>query len=516
MKGIEIMARPSSWTKEDEQLLVDNFPYMSNLDLRNQFFPNRPIRGIESKARKMKLYKISDAWTKEEEDVLREYYGVKPIAELMEFLPNRTYSAIWSHANLIGLKTRYLWTESEIKILIDNYVAIGPEACEKLLPNHPYGSITDKAHELGLFRRPNPEDWTDEEIRLLKEYYNIYSAKELIKKFFPNRKIGQIEKKKRELGLNVTSRFKNGELYWTEERLRLLYDIYPHMNSEEFHDTYFPDLSLSGMYAMCNRLGIKKTKEFSSGWTEDEIEICRALYLDKTVLIDDICKACNKGPKQIEYMANKVLKLTRRAEFSDDEIEILKEKYPHMSTEDLVPVLENKTASQIDRFAHNELKLFKTKDYIRMATLDGTKNSLQPSSVQTTINNLLDDMKITFEEEYDIKYYLVDCYLTDYHLMIEVQGDFWHCSPLLNKNSVGIKNNVVKDKRKHTYIKNKYGIEVLYLWESDVRNNIDLCQKLIETYISSNGKLDNYHSFNYQMDEDGHLILINNIYKMPY
>lgn len=510
------MARPSSWTIEDEQLLIDNFPYMSNKELKEKFFPNRPVRGIESKARKMKLHKISDAWTRDEEDLIREHYGRTTLAEIALMLPNRTLCAISTHANLMGLKTRYVWTDEELQILKDNYVAIGSEACKELLPNHPYGSIIDKAHELRLFRRPNPEDWTDEEEDLLREYYNIYSTKELIKKFFPKRKIGQIEKKKKELGLKVTNRFRGGELYWTQNRLDLLWYVYPNMNSEEFHSLYFSDIPLSTMYAMCNKLGIKKTREFSSGWTEDEIELCRTLYLDKTVLIEDICVACNKSPRQVEYMANKVLMLTRRAEFSDDEIEILKEKYPHVSTEDLVSILMDKTVSQIDRFAHNELKLFKTKDYIRMVTLDGTRNSLQPSSVQTTINNLLDDMKIAFEDEYDIKYYLVDCYLTDYNLMIEVQGDFWHCSPLLNKNSVGIKNNVVKDKRKHTYIKNKYGIEVLYLWESDVRNNIDLCRKLIEVYIASNGKLDNYHSFNYQMDEDDCLTLINNIYKMPY
>lgn len=510
------MARPSSWTTEDELLLAKHFPYMPTKELHEKYFPNIPMRGLESKARKMKLYKTSDEWTQIEEQILKDNYGKVDSKELDQLLPNRTHTAIVSHANFMGLKTKYYWTDEELQILKDNYIEIGPEACEKLLPNHPYGSITDKAHELGLFRRPNPEDWTDEEEELLKEYYNVYSSGELIRKFFPNRKIGQIEKKKRELNLKVTSRFKDGELYWTDDRLRLLYDVYPHMNSEEFHDIYFSDLSLSAMYSMCNRLGIKKTKEFSSGWTDDEIELCKTLYSDKSVLIEDICKACNKGPRQIEYMANKVLKLTRRAEFSDDEIKILREKYPHTSTEDLVSILQDKTTSQIDRFAHNELKLFKTKDYIRMVTIDGTKNSLRLSSVQTIINELLKDMNVDFEEEYDVKYYLVDCYLTDYNLMIEVQGDFWHCSPLLNKNSKGIKKNTVKDKRKHTYIKNKYGIEVLYIWESDVRNNIELCKKLIELYINSNGILDNYHSFNYEIDNDDNLKLINQIYHMEY
>lgn len=512
------MARPSSWTQENEQLLIANFPYMSNEELQQKIFPDRPVRGIESHAKLLGLYKANGRWNPKDNQILIDNFGKMNCIEIQEqLLPQWSVATIRQHVKDLGLQTREMWSDAEIELLRKHYIDLETdELIKTYLPNRSYGSVLDKAHSLGLFKRPNPQEWTVEEEEILKQYYNSYSVEELIKRFFPDKKKCNINKKKKELGLVVTNKFTNGTFYWTQDKIDLLYNVYPNMNSEEFHALYFSDISLSNMYAECNKLGIKKSKEFSSGWTNAEIELCKELYLDKTVLIEDICLACNKGPKQIEYMANKVLGLTRRAEFSDDEIEILKEKYPHMSTEDLVPILKDKTASQIDRFAHNELKLFKTKDYIRMATLDGTRNSLQPSSVQAAINNLLDDMKISFEEEYDIKYYLVDCYLTDYHLMIEVQGDFWHCSPLLNKNSVGIKNNVVKDKRKHTYIKNKYGVEVLYLWEGDIRNNIGLCRKLIETYIASNGKLDNYHSFNYNMDEDGVLTLINNIYQMSY
>ena len=102
--------------------------------------------------------------------------------------------------------------------------------------------------------------------------------------------------------------------------------------------------------------------------------------------------------------------------------------------------------------------------------------------------------------------------------MIEVQGDFWHCSPLLSgkSNTSGIKRNLIKDKRKHTYIKNKYGIEVLYLWEKDINENFKLCKKLIELYIKNNGKLGNYHSFNYELNDNNELELIKEKYVVGY
>ena len=126
-------------------------------------------------------------------------------------------------------------------------------------------------------------------------------------------------------------------------------------------------------------------------------------------------------------------------------------------------------------------------------------------------------MGINYISEYECRFYLIDHYLTDYNLMIEVQGDFWHCSPLLSKkaNTNGVISNVAKDKRKHTFIKNKYGIEVLYLWETDVNENLELCKELIKLYIKNNGILENYHSFNYVLN-NGKLEVIEEKYVVGY
>ena len=131
------------------------------------------------------------------------------------------------------------------------------------------------------------------------------------------------------------------------------------------------------------------------------------------------------------------------------------------------------------------------------------------SSCQLIVNQILNDINIKFISEYPCKYYSIDNYLLDYNLMIEVQGDFWHCNPLkynqINQ-TVQVKR-IPKDKAKHTYIKNKYNIEILYLWETDINNNVELCKKLIQKYILNNGHLKNYHSFNYYLDDENQLCL---------
>jgi hypothetical protein len=59
-----------------------------------------------------------------------------------------------------------------------------------------------------------------------------------------------------------------------------------------------------------------------------------------------------------------------------------------------------------------------------------------------------------------------------------------------------------------------HNIDILYLWEYDIANNIELCKNLILKYINNNGILDNYQSFNYIL-KDNNLVLSNDIIK-PY
>lgn len=65
-------------------------------------------------------------------------------------------------------------------------------------------------------------------------------------------------------------------------------------------------------------------------------------------------------------------------------------------------------------------------------------------------------------------------------------------------NDIQLKD-TVRDKRKNTYIKKYYNINILYLWESDILNNQQLCKSLILYYIKNNGLLSDYNSFNYSL-----------------
>lgn len=123
---------------------------------------------------------------------------------------------------------------------------------------------------------------------------------------------------------------------------------------------------------------------------------------------------------------------------------------------------------------------------------------------QVKVNEILDMLQVRYINEQPFVYYSIDNYLPDYNLAIEVMGDYWHTSPLKYSDKINERQKFIisRDKAKHTYIANQYGIEILYLWESDIMNNEDICTALIQAYISNHGVLDNYHSFNYAIKND--------------
>lgn len=162
-----------------------------------------------------------------------------------------------------------------------------------------------------------------------------------------------------------------------------------------------------------------------------------------------------------------------------------------------------------------------TKNKLRIASLKRMKSEDRLNSkIQLKTNDLLDKNHIKYEREFFVDYYSVDNYLSEYNLMIEVMGNYWHANPqrynsekyLMNEKQ---KDWISNDKRKQSYVLNHYGINILYLWETDINNDVNKCEKLILEYIKKNGKLENYHSFNYNLDENGELKLCDNII-IPY
>lgn len=133
-----------------------------------------------------------------------------------------------------------------------------------------------------------------------------------------------------------------------------------------------------------------------------------------------------------------------------------------------------------------------------------------------TIIRILNDNRIYFRIEELIKYYKLDVYLPNQNLGIEINGDYWHCNPL-RFSEIKYKSQferISSDKSKNTYVKKKYGYNILYIWERDITRNLELCELLILKYIADGGVLENYNSFNYHVEDNK--IVINDTIIKPF
>lgn len=84
----------------------------------------------------------------------------------------------------------------------------------------------------------------------------------------------------------------------------------------------------------------------------------------------------------------------------------------------------------------------------------------------------LEQNKINFFQQYKLinKYY--DFYLSEYNLLVEVDGDYWHGKDILDENLLGLsqKKNRKNDKYKNELAK-EHKINLLRIWETDINNN---------------------------------------------
>lgn len=123
------------------------------------------------------------------------------------------------------------------------------------------------------------------------------------------------------------------------------------------------------------------------------------------------------------------------------------------------------------------------------------------TNIQIIINKVLDELNIRYDNEFNCKYVSIDnaIYVKDKMFFIECMGTYWHCDNREYQiiNYVMQKERIKLDKIKHSYIRDNYDIEILYLWEKDIIENLDLCKTLIKQYIEHEGELENYHSMNY-------------------
>lgn len=144
------MGRGSIWTEEETKFLIENYhkgPVYCSEKLSKSYY------SVKSKAKFMNICDKRNFWTKEDDQWLIDniHMGCSYCAERL----NRTINSIRNRTKVLKIKIPHeykrddIWTDEEIKILVENYPNIGPSGCAKFLNRTPK-AICTKAVKLNI------------------------------------------------------------------------------------------------------------------------------------------------------------------------------------------------------------------------------------------------------------------------------------------------------------------------------------------------------------------------------
>jgi G:T-mismatch repair DNA endonuclease (very short patch repair protein) len=117
------------------------------------------------------------------------------------------------------------------------------------------------------------------------------------------------------------------------------------------------------------------------------------------------------------------------------------------------------------------------------------KNGFVPTSkVEKYFGDILTECGFNFYEQFYVREIkaLYDFKINDRNILIEVDGDFWHCNPNTKFSEPTIEHqrkNLIKDKIKNEWCKNN-NYMLLRFWESDINNRPEWVKSELLKHIS--------------------------------
>lgn len=143
------------WSKEDEDILRKNYGKLSYKEISGLLHRNIKPHSIYRKACDMGIVESANVWSDEEVKVLIDNYSIKPMSEIIKLLPNRTQSAILGQARKYDLKSYFYinrrWSDDDVQYLIDNYIDKSYEEISNKL-NRTITAIKVKMYTLDLHK----------------------------------------------------------------------------------------------------------------------------------------------------------------------------------------------------------------------------------------------------------------------------------------------------------------------------------------------------------------------------
>jgi G:T-mismatch repair DNA endonuclease (very short patch repair protein) len=263
---------------------------------------------------------------------------------------------------------------------------------------------------------------------------------------------------------------------WTEEQLKLLRENYQILSRKKLaelinqtENNIRTTLIELGLVNSENRKSYKNV-DITDDWTIEEEKYLKINYdkLSTTHLINILNKSRSTISRKMKKLHLRRPKKIKQSTFTVYEIQILIDNFNDKTLEELEQLIPNKNTKQILRKA-SELKLKSSKQTIPEKIVEGIliKLGLDYKSQNPVIGT-------KFINDFEVG-----------NIVIEVQGDYWHGNPKFYQEFNEVQQKMInRDKRKKKVLE-KMGYKVLYLWEYDIKKNIEECERQILIHCSS-------------------------------
>ncbi|OQY09293.1 MAG: hypothetical protein B6I28_03370 [Fusobacteriia bacterium 4572_132] len=304
--------------------------------------------------------------------------------------------------------------------------------------------------------------WTNEEINFLKENGEKMSAKTISN--FINKGRSSIVEKRNLLGIVYIN--KGAGKKWKEEEIEFLKKNYEEMTYEELGKKI--SRTKSSVSRKVISLGLKKVKR-KNNWTQREIKFLKENI--SSINYNQIANKLNRSAQACRTKAHdlNLVSYENRNSYKirNNFKEFIKNNYKTKTDSELADLIGCSVRTVTNFRVKNNMRKLKIKNM---------------TEIERIISELLNSFNIPFEYEPNMFGLKPDFYIKKFNLIIEVQGDYFHCNPLIFKQ--GPINKMQEKQILHDYTKKciylDKKINLLYLWEDEIINNIDKIKEKIK------------------------------------
>lgn len=465
------MENTSKWTKEDEKFLEENYHSKSFEYLMIKL--NRTKYSIQNKAQKLKIKrekcKYSNSWEKEEEDMLLKIYRTSSREELLNIFNDRNWGSIKSKASKLGIKRAGVdWSDEDLKFLKENYYNTNLYVLVEKF-NKTESQIRKKAKMLGL-KFIKEIEVTKEQHNFIVDNYDTFTDNEISELIdLPRYKVCSYR-------LSLGNKKRDNYSEWTKEEEDFLIDNYKDMAYEDIGKSI--NRSESAIIKRAISLNLHKTNL----WSESETEYLNKNYENLDII--DIMKHLNRNYNSIASKAN-TLGLQKRKSprfYSKKELSGIKKMFLKGDTILSISEIFDRDRREIYKRL-KDMNLYESNHFGKCQKYDGEIfNSFEELDVYKFIKSCNVDIKrnkSNFYYKYN-RYYIPD-FIINKDIIVEYYGLYTG----KKSNSKIINNYNIKTHKKNAYYNSLKDYSFIAIYPEDLKNNFsgvfDKIKHLIKT-----------------------------------